>query len=487
MNHHSAYHGVIGLEVHVQLSTQTKAFSSDANLFGAVPNTNIGVVSLGQPGSLPKLNEKIPELAVKLGIATNSRIAPEICFARKHYFYADLPKAYQISQHDRPLCSGGYINIRVNGKEKEISLTRIHIEEDAGKSIHDQKADTSRIDLNRAGVPLLEIVSEPVLSNGEEAYRYLTEIRKLVQYLDISDGNMEKGNMRCDANVSVKQLSSEVLGTRTEIKNLNSINFVRKAIDYEVKRQISLIQAGDKVLQQTLRYDEAGDRTLPVRSKEEAHDYRYFPEPDLNPVRISPEMIIRIRNSMPRLPGELLLLFTGTYGLTEQTALILTESREMAGYYEAIVEHTPNTTAAANWLMGPVKKHLNKHTISISKFILPPQKIAKLINLIDEGSINYTVASGVIFNELTRRPDKDISEIIKEKQLLQSDEQDLISELIHSVLDRYPDKIKQYHQGKKGLLGLFMGELMKASRGTIDPGKATQLLQSELETRKQQL
>jgi len=363
-------------------------------------------------------------------------------------------------------------------------LTRIHIEEDAGKSIHDKMADTSKIDLNRAGVPLLEIVSEPELSNGEEAYQYLTEIRKLVRYLDICDGDMEKGNLRCDANVSVKLVSSKELGVRTEIKNLNSINFVRKAIDYEITRQIRMIQDGEKVIQQTMRYDEASDRTLAVRSKEEAHDYRYFPEPDLIPVRVSPEMIKRVKNSMPRLPGELLSHFTESFGLSEQSAMILTESAEMAAYYEQIVKDTPNTIAAANWLLGPVRKYLNEHTISIAAFVLSPRKIAELINLIDDGSINYTVASGVIFNELTSSPDKDIYDIVKEKNLIQSDEEDVISELIHAVLDRYPDKIKQYHQGKKGLLGLFMGELMKASRGTVAPKKATQLLQSELEKRK---
>jgi len=295
---------------------------------------------------------------------------------------------------------------------------------------------------------------------------------------------MEKGNLRCDANVSVKLVSSKELGVRTEIKNLNSINFVRKAIDYEITRQIRMIQDGEKVIQQTMRYDEASDRTLAVRSKEEAHDYRYFPEPDLIPVRVSPEMIKRVKNSMPRLPGELLSHFTESFGLSEQSAMILTESAEMAAYYEQIVKDTPNTIAAANWLLGPVRKYLNEHTISIAAFVLSPRKIAELINLIDDGSINYTVASGVIFNELTSSPDKDIYDIVKEKNLIQSDEEDVISELIHAVLDRYPDKIKQYHQGKKGLLGLFMGELMKASRGTVAPEKATQLLQSELEKRK---
>lgn len=481
MNAQSSYEGVIGLEVHIQLSTATKAFSPDANRFGAPPNTNISPVSLGLPGSLPKLNGKIPEYAVRLGIATRSEFATGIRFDRKNYFYADLPKGYQITQHAEPLCKGGYISIGTGGREKKVRLTSIHIEEDAGKSLHDRADRASGIDLNRAGVPLLEIVSEPVLSSGTEAYQYLSEIRKLVRYLDICDGDMEKGSIRCDANVSVKQASESSLGTRTEIKNLNSMNFVRKAIDHEIGRQTSLKEQGKEVVRQTLRWDESSGRTVPIRSKEEAHDYRYFPEPDLNPVALDTATIARVKRSMPRLPGAWYDLFTGKHGLPDKTALILSEDRETAEYFGQVIEATANVQAAANWMIGPIRKYLNEHNTGITGFVLSPRQIAGLVNLVDEGRINYSIASGFLLEELAGNPDREVGEVIEEKNLEQTGKEEEITVLIRSVLENHPGKVAEYRNGKKGLIGMFMGEVMKASKGTVDPKKANDILRKELD------
>ncbi len=477
------YDAVIGLEVHAQLNTRSKAFSSDPNRFGAEANEHVSVISLGHPGSLPRLNAKVVEHAVKLGLATGSRIASTLSFARKNYFYPDLPKGYQISQHEFPICEGGYLTIRIRGKQKKIRLIRIHIEEDAGRSLHDQQPDASLIDLNRAGVPLLEIVSEPDLNSGEEAQAYLGEIRRLVRYLDISDGNMEEGSLRCDANVSVKRKSASALGTRCEIKNLNSIGNARKAIEYEINRQVGILENGGKVVQETLSYDDRGNRTFPMRGKEEADDYRYFPEPDLNPVKIPDEMISRIREGLPALPQELYNRFTTEYGLSGQDAEILIESAPLAAYFEELAGGTDPKTAA-KWILGPVKSWMNEHRVEIGDFPLDPAKLGSLIGIVEVGLVSYSTAQQKLFPALVVEPERNPEELAGELNLVRETERDLIMKQVREALSKYPGKVEEYHKGKKGLMGLFMGEVMKASGGRADPALANKIIVEELQKMK---
>jgi aspartyl-tRNA(Asn)/glutamyl-tRNA(Gln) amidotransferase subunit B len=477
------YDAVIGLEVHAQLNTQSKAFSGDPNSFGKDPNQNVSIISLGHPGSLPRLNAKVIEHAVKLGLTTHSEIAATLTFARKNYFYTDLPKGYQISQHESPICEGGHIMIRIDGRQKKIHLSRIHIEEDAGKSIHDRQPDASLIDLNRAGVPLLEIVTEPDLGSAEEAQAYLGEIRRLVRYLEICDGNMEEGSLRCDANVSVKEKTQSKLGTRTEIKNLNSISNVGKAIEYEIKRQIDILESGDKVIQQTLSYDDQRNVTFPLRNKEEADDYRYFPEPDLNPVKISQEMISRIRAELPTLPNELYQKYTDEFRLGNQEAEALIESATVATYFNELAQRTEPKTAA-NWILGPVKSWMNENNAEIGAFPLNPSKLQELIRITTEGLISYTAAQQKLFPALLSQPDSEPEILARKMDLLKESGEDIIMKQVEEALDKYPDKIVEYHKGKKGLLGLFMGELMKISSGKADPALANKLILEELQKRK---
>jgi aspartyl-tRNA(Asn)/glutamyl-tRNA(Gln) amidotransferase subunit B len=478
------YDAVIGLEVHAQLNTLSKAFSADHNAFGSDPNQNVSVISLGHPGSLPKLNARVVEHAIKLGLAAGSKIAPSVSFARKNYFYTDLPKGYQISQHESPVCDGGNILIRMKGISKNIRLTRIHIEEDAGKSLHDQMPDASCIDLNRAGVPLLEIVTEPDLNSGEEAQAYLGEIRRLVRYLQICDGNMEEGSLRCDANVSIKKKSETKLGTRTEIKNLNSISNVRKAIEFELNRQVDILERGENVIQQTVSYDDQRNLTFPLRSKEEADDYRYFPEPDLNPFEIPEDLISRIRSELPSLPNELYRKFTEEFGLGKADAEALIESAPLAGYFEELVNDTKPKTAA-NWLLGPVKSWMNENNSGIKEFPLSPAKLQSLIKLTTDELVSYTSAQQKLLPALLLNPDLDPGSLAEGMDLLKETGEDIILNQVKEALDKYPDKVQEYHRGKKGLLGLFMGEVMKLSRGKADPVIANKMILEELLNRKQ--
>ncbi len=480
----NSYEAVIGLEVHAQLSTESKLFCSDPNQFGAEPNQHTSVISLGHPGSLPMLNGKVVEYAIKLGLATHAKIASSLTFARKNYFYTDLPKGYQISQHEAPICEGGYINIRMPKGNKMIRLTRIHIEEDAGKSLHDQQPDASLIDLNRAGVPLLEIVSEPDLRSGEEAQAYIGELRRLVRYLEICDGNMEEGNLRCDANVSVKKKSETKLGTRTEIKNLNSMSNVRKAIEFEINRQIALFDEGGKVVQQTLSYDDQRNHTFPLRSKEEAEDYRYFPEPDLNPFLINQKWILEIRSGLPALPQERFIKYTGVFQLSEQEAAVLVESPDLARYFEALADQSGQLKMAVNWMLGPVKSWLNEHHARMDDFPLSAGKLASLIIMAAEGKVSYSAAQQRIFPELIRRPDADPIALARQLDLIQESGTEAIMKHVHASLDKYPEKIREYHYGQKGLVGLFMGEVMKSSGGKADPSLANKIIIQELEKRK---
>ena len=465
------------------MNTISKAFSADPNTFGSDANHNVSVISLGHPGSLPRLNAKVVEHAVKLGLSCHSRIAPQLYFARKNYFYTDLPKGYQISQHEYPVCEGGHVVIRLHGEERKIRLTRIHIEEDAGKSLHDQQPDASCIDLNRAGVPLLEIVTEPDLKSAEEAQAYLGEIRRIVRYLNICDGNMEEGSLRCDANVSVKPRSVVRLGTRTEIKNLNSISNVRKAIEYEIRRQVEVLEKGEQVVQETVSYDDRRNLTFPLRSKEEADDYRYFPEPDLNPVRIPEEMISRIRAGLPRLPNDLCREFTSGFRLSHQDAETLVESAPLAAYFEELAGGT-DPKSVANWILGPVKSWMNENRVGIEEFPINTGKLQALIRLTSDGTVSNTSAQQKLFPAMIDSPEREPGELAREMDLLLESAEDVIMKHVKDALDKYPEKIKAYHKGKKGLLGLFMGEVMKLSGGKADPARANKLIIKELEKRK---
>ena len=476
------YEAIIGLEVHIQLNTFSKAYSSDATTYGAAPNSQVSPVSLGHPGTLPFFNERSIEYAVRLGVACESTIRERNEFARKNYFYADLPKGYQISQHHTPICDGGVVVIKdAKGDEKRIGITRIHMEEDSGKSIHDIDPFHTLVDLNRAGVPLLEMVSEPDFRDGHEAYNYLSEVRKLVRYLDISDGNMEEGSMRCDVNVSVRPWGQEKFGTKVEVKNMNSFRNVQRAIDFEIDRQIEEIEGGGEVFQETRNFDAAKGHTIVMRTKEDAHDYRYFNEPDLQPVIVTEDYIEGVRGEMPPLPSELFSKYTDKLGLSEYDAGVLTERKGIALYFEELISHTKNYKAAANWMMGAIKSYMNEKAITIAEFPVQPAKIAACINLVDGGSVSNTVAAQNIFPLLIEDPEADPLTIAKENNWIQESDSDALLEIVQQAIAKYPDKVVEYKNGKKGLVGLFMGEVMKLSRGKADPKVASKLVAQELE------
>ncbi len=476
------YEAVIGLEVHAQMLTNSKAYCSDGYQYGAEPNTQISPISLGHPGTLPKHNKKVIVNAIKMGLACNSTIAEHQYYARKNYFYADLPKGYQITQDKTPICTGGEVEIRLkDGSTKKIGITRIHMEEDAGKSMHDQDVYDSLIDLNRAGVPLIEIVSEPEIKTGEEAYQYLSEIRKLVRYLDICDGNMEEGSLRCDANISVMLNGSKVFGTKVEVKNMNSMRNVQRAIDFEIHRQIVALENGETLYMETRNFDAIKGITLTMRSKEGAADYRYFPEPDLPPLHITAPFVNGVRDQMPELPKALYEKFTQSFGLNEYDAQILTENKDIAAYFEDILKHTTNAKAAANWLMVNVKGYLNEQAIGINDFVLQAAKIAEIIALIDTGKVSNSAASQKIFPEMIKEHHKSALQIAEALNLIQESGSDELQVWIDEALARFPDKVADYKAGKQSLLGLFMGEVMKASKGKADPKIATQLLKQTLE------
>jgi aspartyl-tRNA(Asn)/glutamyl-tRNA(Gln) amidotransferase subunit B len=476
------YEPVIGLEIHVQLDTKSKAYSFDSTEFGHLPNSNTSVITLGHPGTLPKANKRVIEYAIKLGLACNSNITEVNEYARKNYFYADLPKGYQITQDKTPICTGGKITIKLpDGTEKDISLTRIHMEEDAGKSIHDQDPYDSLIDLNRAGVALLEVVTQPDIKTAEEAYHFVAEVRKLVRYLEICDGNMEEGSLRCDANISVRLKGAEKFGTKVEVKNMNSMRNVQRAITYEISRQIDLLEKGEKIFQDTRSFDAVKGTTFSLRSKEEAMDYRYFPEPDLQPVIVKQDYIEEVRKMLPPMPQQLFKKYTSELGLSEYDAGIITESKPIALYFEKLISLTDNFKAAANWLMGDIKSYLNQNATDIIHFPVSPEKIALLIKLIDEGKVSHTVASQNIFPELIKNPTSTPEAIAEKNNLLQEKDTDSLSQYIDQVVAKYPEKVVEYKNGKNGLIGLFMGEVMKLSKGKADPKIANELLRKKLE------
>lgn len=477
------YELVVGLEVHAQLSTLSKAFSSDSAAFGAEPNHNISAISLGHPGTLPRINKKMVEYAVKMGLACGCSINLKNTFARKNYFYADLPKGYQITQDLKPVCLGGAVEVRLtNGTLKRIAIHHIHMEEDAGKSMHDQHFDDSLIDLNRAGVPLIEIVTEPDMRSSEEAGQFLTETRKLLRYLDICDGNMEEGSMRCDANISVRLKGEQAYGNRCEVKNLNSIRNVQRAIEHEFARQIDIIENGGRIDQNTLNFNADTGETSVLRSKEMANDYRYFPEPDLSPLFLDQAYLNEIKQAMPALPGQLYHKYI-QLGLSEYDAAVITADKDVALYFDELIKHTNNYKSAANLLMGTVKSHLNEHGGSIASITVKPEHLAGLIKLVDSGQINNTVASHKLFPALINSPGKTAEALAGELNLLISTDSSNVSQFIQDAIAKYPDKVIEYQKGKKGVLGLFMGEIMKSSKGKIDPQKTNQLLIKELESR----
>ena len=479
---YDTYEPVIGIEVHVQLSTQSKAYCGDATTYGASPNTQVSPISLGHPGTLPVFNKSVMNYAVKLGIACDCTIRERNEFARKNYFYADLPKGYQITQDTTPICTEGYVRIKdAQGKDKKINLTRIHMEEDSGKSVHDIDPFNTLVDLNRAGIPLLEIVSEPEIKNGEEAYSYLSEIRKLVRYLEISDGNMEEGSLRADLNISVRKKGATKFGTKVEVKNMNSFRNVQKAIDFEIIRQIDMIEAGEEIHQETRTYDAAKNITIGLRSKEDAHDYRYFPEPDLVPVIVPQSYVDSVRENMPPLPYELFVKYTKELALSEYDAFVLTDSKAFALYFEEVIKHTSNYKGATNLLIGPVKSWLNEQSVEIEEFPISPEALAGIQTLVDDDKISISTATQKLFPALLDDPLADAAALCERNGWIQQGDSDQLQAWVDQALAAYPEKIEEYRSGKKGLIGLFMGEVMKYSRGSADPKKASALLREKLD------
>ncbi|TAF34256.1 MAG: Asp-tRNA(Asn)/Glu-tRNA(Gln) amidotransferase subunit GatB [Cytophagales bacterium] len=475
------YEIVIGLEVHAQLQTLSKMYAADSTEYGLLPNTNVSVITLAHPGTLPKLNKQAIEFAIRMGLACDMEITKYNLFDRKSYYYPDLPKGYQVTQDKTPICRNGHVMITSNNVEKRINITRIHMEEDAGKSIHfDQEVDTL-VDYNRAGVGLIEIVSEPDMRSGEEAYNYLTEIRRLVRYLDICDGNMEEGSLRCDANISIRLKGTSKFGTRVEIKNMNSIRNVQRAIDYEAARHAELLEKGGKVLAETRMFDAATGQTHAMRMKESMNDYRYFPEPDLQPLIVTEEFIAEVKAKLPSLPRALRLKFVNEYGLPEYDAAVLTDTKEVALYFEALCQLTQNYKAASNWVMGPVKSFMNERAIRINDLPFTLQHLADLIALIDSRQISFSVADNLLLPALANAPHQSAKELAVTMNLIQSSDNSLISSLIDQTIAEFPDKVKEYKNGKKGIAGMIMGIVMKKSSTKLDPKLANELVIKKLD------
>lgn len=477
---HDKYEVVIGLEVHAQLLTKSKLFSGDSISFGAAPNTHVSPISLAHPGTLPVMNKEVIALAVKLGIALNCKIEQHNYFARKNYFYPDLPKGYQVSQHTAPICNGGYLTIQTKAGNKDVKLNRIHMEEDAGKSIHDLYEEFTAIDLNRAGTPLLEIVTEPDLYSAEEAFTYLTELRKLVRWLDVCDGNMEEGSLRCDANISVRLKGETKLGTRVEVKNLNSIRNVKKAIEIETDRLIMIVESNEKVVQETRSFNADNNTTFSLRSKEEADDYRYFPEPDLPPFNITEKYINDIKADMPALPAVLQEKYVGIHGLSQYDAAMICIYKEDAALYETIAAKTNNYKAVANWITGPIRNYCNEKEISLQNFPLTADKIAELIQFTETGKIHFNIASTKLMEALIAHPNETPENLATSMNLLQENDSIAIEKWVNETIASMPDKVKEYRAGKKGLMGLFAGQVKKRSKGKADMEVVTKMLEASL-------
>jgi aspartyl-tRNA(Asn)/glutamyl-tRNA(Gln) amidotransferase subunit B len=479
---HDKYEGVIGLEVHAQLLTDSKIFCSCSTKFGNEPNTNVCPICLGHPGVLPVLNKKVVEFAVLMGLATNCTINERSIFARKNYFYPDLPKGFQTSQYEEPACEHGFIEIALpDGATKKLGITRIHMEEDAGKSIHDSGLSTS-VDLNRCGVPLIEIVSDPDMRSSNEAYLYLTKIKQIVQYLGICDGNMEEGSLRCDANISVRLKGEKKLGTKTEIKNMNSFRNVERAINYEINRQMEILEDGGRIVQETLLWDADKNKAYSMRSKEEAHDYRYFPEPDLFPILVDQKWKDEITSLLPELPSIRKSRFMDTFKLPEYDAEILTQTKDIADYYEKVAALTDDYKSASNWVMGDVLRVINEKKIDIKDFSISADNLAELINIINDNTISGKIAKE-IFPEMVNENKKPL-EIVKTKNLLQITDTKSIGNLIDKVLSNFPSEVEEFLSGKEKVFGFFIGKIMQETKGKANPKIVNELLREKISSLK---
>jgi len=477
----SEFELVSGLEIHVQLNTKSKIFSSDSAAFGAKPNEHISAVSLALPGALPKLNKEVVAKAVRMGLALNCTINQLNYFDRKNYFYADLPKGYQITQDNKPICQNGFLNVVLsNGEEKRIGINRIHLEEDAGKSMHDQDEQFSFVDLNRAGVPLIEIVTEPDIRSSEEASALLTEIRKLVRHLNVSDGNMEEGSLRCDANISIREAGATEFGTRCEVKNLNSIRNVRRAMEFEFSRQRQIILGGGKIIQSTLNFDAEKGTTSPMRTKEEANDYRYFPDPDLAPIHISDEWLAQLKFEMPALPAEISNYLIESFGLTVAEATIFAEDAALLHYFNAALKSINTPKSLVNWLTGPIRALLNETETEIVAFQLLPEQLADVVNMVDEKQLTQQIALQVLIPALMKDHAAEALALATEMNLMIQENEDELAVFIDQVLGKYGAQVQAYKKGKKGVLGLFVGEVMKLANGKADAQKINGLLQEKL-------
>jgi len=468
---------VIGLEVHAQLKTKSKIFSPTSTEFGGTPNSHVSPICIGMPGVLPVLNKKVLEYAFKAAIALNCELHPRSRFARKNYFYPDLPKGYQISQYEQPFSTNGWLDIGTNGSSKRINITRIHMEEDAGKLIHDNKGNSSFVDLNRAGTPLIEIVSEPEISTAEEAVEYMKKMRSILRYIGVCDGNMEEGSLRCDANVSVRPKGSDKLGTKAEIKNVNSFKYIQKAIEHEIKRQIILLENSEEVVQETRLFDSNKGVTFSMRSKEEAHDYRYFPDPDLLPVVMETEQIEEIRRSLPELPDQRLARFQEEYKLPEYDAGILTSTKEIADYFEDCLKKHNNPKIVSNWIMTEVLREL-KDEDDIQSFPITPNKLGELLTLIADGTISGKIAKEVFADMYTSG--KSAKQIVEEKGMTQISDQSEIEDIVSRILADHPDEISRYKAGDQKLIGFFVGKVMKETQGKANPKVVNEILRKGL-------
>lgn len=476
----SGYELVVGLEVHIQLATASKLFAGDATVYGQSPNSQVSVITLAHPGIMPKLNKKAVEYAIRMGLACDSEISRYCIFDRKNYFYPDLPKGFQTTQDKTPICVGGQIAVTLkDGLEIPVQLNRIHLEEDAGKSIHDEESDDSLIDLNRAGVPLIELVTEPVIRSAEEAMVLLTEIRRMVRYLDICDGNMEQGSLRCDANISVKKQGDQTLGKKVEVKNMNSIRNVGRAIEFEMKRQIQRLEDGDSIISETRLFDANKGSTHGMRTKEELNDYRYFPEPDLSPFEVPDQWLDKIKQEMPATPQQLRKKFKTTYALSDYDITVLTDQKELAMFFEETCSQTKHFKQVANWIIGPVKSVMNEQEEIERKIPISPQQLVDLVEAVADEQISFSLASKKVFPELIDQV-ASVADVLKTLDV-QSTSEDDISGVILQVLDANPEKVKAYRNGKKNLIGMFMGEVMKQTNGAADPKKSNQLLREALE------
>lgn len=469
---------VIGLEVHAQLKTRTKIFCSCSTAFGAPPNTHTCPVCLGMPGVLPVLNKKVVDYTIKMALATNCTVQPESRFARKNYFYPDLPKGYQISQYELPIATGGYLEIETGGQTQRIGITRIHMEEDAGKLIHDPDRPISRVDLNRTGTPLMEIVSEPDIRSPEVAGEYLRQLRAILRYLDISDGNMEEGSFRCDANVSIMPLGSTTFGTRTEVKNLNSFKHVEKALYYEIARQKELLLDGGQVVQETRLWQPDKGQTVSMRGKEDAHDYRYFPDPDLLPLVIDDAWIERMRSDMPELPAQRKARYISDYELPSADATVLTGSRELSDYFEACLSAFDQPKTVANWIMGDLLGLLNAKGLDIDQSPVSPDDLAGLLKLLGDDVISGKIAKTVF--ETMAETGKSAKVIVEEKGLVQVSDTSAIDPIVDAIIADHPDEVGRYRGGQKKLMGFFVGQVMKATKGKANPKVVNEILQNKL-------